>query len=671
MGDDTTNKLWPQVITPIGAEEAMSIQPDEVLSSKMAQGRYRRILELQKVAIHVIDTRYRVIYYNVFARDWAGQMGYTLDETALEKNLFDVFPFLGKTIRKEYELVFDTGRDLVTEERLSLAGKDIFVQIQKIPVVHDRKVAEVITIIRDITDIRETEAQLKSTEERFRTLFEYAPVAYYLSDLKGTFLDGNLAAEELIGYKREEFIGKNYLRTDLIPKDQLPTAAKILAQSVLGKITGPYEIALKHKNRSRVQVEISNIPIKIESKTRILGVAVDISQRKHAQEKEKGMIRGLSLLSDIGTKLVEITKDDNIFQIIGELLHQLIGDSYIGVSDYDDKEGVIEVKALVGHKELVKDILKIMGRDPVGMRLTPDPAAVRERLQTQQLRKIPGGIYEVIFQKLPKSVCAALEKLGHIQAVYSVGFIRKGTIYGTAVIFLRDRDSFEYPELVESFINQVSVTLQRWKAENSIAASLKEKEVLLREIHHRVKNNMQIISSLLRLQASNLSDPDALESLQISQDRIRSMALVHEGLYQSSDLSQIDFAEYVKKLTGHLYSINADSRSQIALHVEIKDISLDINRAVPCGLIINELVTNALKHAFPEGRKGDIFIRLAPLQQGGLSLTVADNGVGVPAEIDIRNTDSLGMQIVGDLVQQLNGTLRVNTKDGTQFTIRF
>jgi two-component sensor histidine kinase len=388
-------------------------------------------------------------------------------------------------------------------------------------------------------------------------------------------------------------------------------------------------------------------------------------------EKESELVRSLRLLSDVGMRLGEVSKDDNIFEIIGELMHKLVGNCYVGVSDFDEKEGVIEVKAVTGHKELFKDILKIMGRDPVGMKLVPDPEAVRERLQTQQLRKIPGGLHEVIFKKLPKSVCTALERLGRIQAVYSVGFIRQGTIYGTAVIMLRDRSEFKHRELVESFINQASVTLQRWKAENRIAASLQEKEVLLREIHHRVKNNMQIISSLLRLQASGLTDPAALASLQISQDRIRSMALVHEGLYRSSDLSRIDFAEYVRKLTGRLFSINARLRTDITLHIEIEDILLDVNRAVPCGLIINELVTNALKHAFPDGRKGDIFIRMAAYKQKGFSLTVADNGVGIPAGIDLRSSDSLGIQIVGDLVQQLRGTLRVNTERGVQFTIRF
>jgi two-component sensor histidine kinase len=149
------------------------------------------------------------------------------------------------------------------------------------------------------------------------------------------------------------------------------------------------------------------------------------------------------------------------------------------------------------------------------------------------------------------------------------------------------------------------------------------------------------------------------------------MALVHEGLYMSADLSRIDFSEYVRKLTMHLFSINSGRSKDITIHTEIEDIFLDVNRAVPCGLIINELITNSLKYAFPDGRKGDIFIRMAPYREKGFSLTVADNGVGVPAEVDLLDSDSLGMQIVGDLVQQLKGTIRINTKQGTQITIRF
>jgi PAS domain S-box-containing protein len=652
-------------------EEMLDDHPEEVLYSKGAQVRYRRILDLQPAAIHVVDAGLRLVFFNTFAKDWAQRLGYSLTEEDLGRNLFDLFPFLGRKARREYQTVFSEGRDLVTEEKIRGPDRNYLVRTQKIPVFQDAKVTEIITIIRDMTDIRETEQRLKSSEERFKLLFEFAPVAYYLSDRKGTFLDGNRAAEELIGYKKEDLIGRSYLQTGLLPKDQRPIAAKILAQAVLGRVTGPYEIELIHKSGGRVVVEVSNIPIKLSGKTRILGIAVDVTQRKLAQEKEKALVKSLRLLSEAGMKLGEVSGDEDIFQRIGEQLHALVGECYVGVSDYHELEGVIEVKALIGAKAYFRDILKIMGRNPIGMRFQPAPEAVQERLQTQQLRKIPGGLHEVTFFSLPKAMCTALERLTQIRAVYSVGFIRQGVIYGTAVIFLRGRETFENRDLIESFIHQASVSLQRWKAEKRIAASLKEKEVLLREIHHRVKNNMQIISSLLRLQSSGISDKRAKAAFQASQDRIRSMALVHEGLYRSSDLARIDFAEYARSLAARLSSLYATRGRTIAFHIDIKDIDLDVNRAVPCGLIVSELVSNALKHGFPEPTKGEIRIRMVRDKRGCLRLSVADSGIGFPAEIDFRKTNSLGLQIVNDLVQQLNGSIRLKANGGTTFIIRF
>ena len=645
--------------------------PEEVLYSRGAQVRYRRILDLQKAAIHVVDRDLRLVFFNANAALWAEGLGYGLSEESLGEKLSTLFPFLNKKHLKEYETVFSEGKYLVTEETQNNGGAEVTSRTQKIPVVQDGRVAEIITIITDRTEIRKTEAKLKRSQERFRMLFEFAPVPYFLSNLKGVFLDGNRAAEELVGYPRKDLVGKTYLSANLLSRDQLPKAAKILASAVLGKVSGPYDLKLRRSDGRKVDIEFSRIPIKLGGKTQILGVAVDVTQRKQAQEKEQRLIKNLHRLSEAGMKLVEISKDDDIFQSIGELLHALVGNCYVGVSDYSEAEGVIEVKSVVGAQDILKDALKIMGRDPVGMRLAPDPQAVKERLSKQRLRRIPGGLHEIIFGKLPQPVCTALEKLGHIKGVYSVGFIRKGIIYGTAVILLRDRETFENPDLVESFINQASVTLQRWKAENANAASLQEKEVLLREIHHRVKNNMQIISSLLRLQSSGISDPEALELFQASQDRIRSMALVHEGLYRSTDLSHIDFAAYVRKLTGRLLTINLEAASRVHIDVDIDDIRLDINRAVPCGLIINELVTNALKHAFPETQTGEIFIRMTQDKRGNFTLSVADSGVGMPPEVNFKETDSLGMQIVVDLVQQLNGTIRMSAGKGTQFTIRF
>ncbi len=218
---------------------------------------------------------------------------------------------------------------------------------------------------------------------------------------------------------------------------------------------------------------------------------------------------------------------------------------------------------------------------------------------------------------------------------------------------------------------QVAVAIQRKRAEEALKASLREKEVLLKEIHHRVKNNMQVISSLLSLQSRHLEDPKAIGMFKDSQHRIRSMALVHEKLYQAKDLSRIDFGQYLQNLIVYLvHSYQIDS-GRIGLKIDVGGAALDINTAIPCGLIVNELVTNALKHAFPGGRKGEVRVALRKGASGLLTLTVGDNGVGWPAEADFRKTETLGMQLVTMLVDQLDGSIDLERKAGTAFRISF
>jgi len=212
------------------------------------------------------------------------------------------------------------------------------------------------------------------------------------------------------------------------------------------------------------------------------------------------------------------------------------------------------------------------------------------------------------------------------------------------------------------------MAISRKRAEDRLKASLKEKDVLLKEIHHRVKNNMQIISSLLRLQSREIEDEKAQQIFQISQNRIRSIALIHETLYQSEDLARIDFESYIRKLTTHLLSIYKPEGAELKLDLEVKKVYLDINKAIPCGLIINELVSNALKHAFPRERGGRIGVRMSE-KEGLFTLVVEDSGVGMPKDLDFRKTGSLGLQIVHDLVQQLEGTVRLDQDKGTSFTI--
>jgi two-component sensor histidine kinase len=220
---------------------------------------------------------------------------------------------------------------------------------------------------------------------------------------------------------------------------------------------------------------------------------------------------------------------------------------------------------------------------------------------------------------------------------------------------------------------QVQAELEsRKRAEEQLKVSLKEKEILLKEVHHRVKNNLQIISSLLRLQSDYIKDEKALTSFKDSQSRIRSMALIHEKLYQSKDLVRIDFADYIRDLTANLLRSYTASSQVIDLSINAKDIWLTIDTAIPCGLIINELVSNSLKHAFPTtNAENRIEIDVHSSTDNKFALTVRDNGVGFPEDLDFQDTESLGLQLVCTFIEQLEGSIELDNTRGTTFIMAF
>lgn len=199
---------------------------------------------------------------------------------------------------------------------------------------------------------------------------------------------------------------------------------------------------------------------------------------------------------------------------------------------------------------------------------------------------------------------------------------------------------------------------------------LKEREVLLKEVHHRVKNNLQVVSSLLGLQAWHFEDTRLRQALADSQNRVLSIALVHENLYRSKDLAQVEFSDYVDSLVDNLPR-SSSAGTDVSVTQDIEKCLLSIETAVPCGLIINELVTNALKHAFPGEGRGSIRVVLRKIDPSNWMLIVADDGVGLPVDIDMRKTTSLGLELVTLLVKQLAGTLEIKRNGGTSFQITF
>ena len=275
----------------------------------------------------------------------------------------------------------------------------------------------------------------------------------------------------------------------------------------------------------------------------------------------------------------------------------------------------------------------------------------------------------------------------HAAQGYKEGDIRGGI---SVSVLLSSYFKIERQNMIASFVGYglllllglVGLGWVTWKLEHSmhkrhlveeqIKESLKEKEVLLREIHHRVKNNMQVITSLLRLQYTRIKDKQDLAIFEESRSRIYSMALVHDKLYQSKNLANIEFKEYVDDLIRNLFTLYRINTNKISLKIEMEKVLLEIDLAIPCGLIINELVTNSLKHAFPQDKKGEIRIALSSVNDEKYELIVSDDGIGMSEDSGFRNTESFGLHLVKMLAEgQLEGKVELSRTEGTGYHIHF
>ena len=738
---------------------------------------------------------------------------------------------------------------------------------------------------------------LESSEDRLRMIFEYAPDAYYLNDLKGNFVDGNKAAEEIIGYKREELIGKNFLKLKLLPPEVIPKVAAILAKNKMGKPTGPDEFYLERPDGRRVPVEIRTFPVKIEGQTRVLGIARDITERKKSEELYRELVEkaGIAILVDdregniiyankkaaeiYGYSLEEmkrqsiqslvhlddrkkvnrhhrnrilgkdapssyefraVRKDgsDRFLEIVAvpNIIEGKIIGSRIYIKDVTErkraaealrkseerfrrlfnrvfdpiiiikKEKIVDVNEaackLLGYsrKELqklyVEDIhpkeemekiteaicraqksgIDFMGetallsregqvipveaggvtfelegktyvmgsfRD-ITEREKAEEAMKKRKHQLELVHRIQNDIpmnmdIETILKAAAESIARSfgynkvsvnLLDQSKNELEYKVGYHKSGTptprghkqkigegLIGKAaelrktiiandvskhpsyVVYYQAESQSELsiPLLIEdqlvgildiqdlnknvftkedvsvlqSVANYLAYVINEKQTEEQLMRSLKDKEVLLREIHHRVKNNLQVICSLLSLQSHNIKGKKNIEMFKASQDRVKSMALIHEKLYQSQDLARVSSREYIHALVTGLYHSYCASPGVVKLKLDVEDISLGVDYAIPCGLILNELVSNSLKHAFPRGKEGRILVILRSGNQNDIELVVSDNGVGLPERMDIRKTKSLGLHLVTILAEdQLHGEIKLNRNKGTEFRIK-
>ncbi|MEH2171009.1 MAG: PAS domain-containing protein [Nostoc sp.] len=346
-----------------------------------------------------------------------------------------------------------------------------------------------------------------------------------------------------------------------------------------------------------------------------------------------------------------------------------IGVVVVEISDRKRAEQMLELQAVIT-RNMAEGICLVRTTDGVFVYANPkfeqmfgyDPG----ELIGQHVSIVNYGDKHNTPEDVNQVICTAV--MEHGEATYEVHNIKKD---GTPFWCSATASVFEHPEYGNVLVAiQQDITEQK-QAEEKIKASLKEKEVLLKEIHHRVKNNLGIVSSLLQMQCRRTQYPVVTAILRDSQNRIASIALVHEKLYCSENLADIDFAQYIPDLTTHLFDSYNVSSSQIQLNIQVENASLDIETAIPCGLIINELVSNALKYAFAGNRGGKIEVKFYQEFESALTLIIRDNGIGLPENFDSKKTKTLGITLVQGLVKQLRGKLEIDSQHGTEFKITF
>jgi len=467
------------------------------------------------------------------------------------------------------------------------------------------------------------EKALRESEERYRGLYDDAPIAYHEYNQEGRIVSVNKRELEMLGYNVDEMVGK-YVWDFVVEKDKAEKSVKGRISGLVPPAKG-LERLFRRKDGTTFPVLIDEVIIKNEA-GRIIGVRssiLDITERKQAEEKLQRSERQLSNavnLAQLGHWELDIasgmfTFSDSFYAIFHTTAEEM-GGYHMSIADYANR---------FVHPD---DMWQVAEETRQAME-TDDPGF--SRYIEHRILYADGGVGDI------------------------------------AVRFFIVKDS--QGKTIKTFGVNQDIT-ERKRAEEQIRTSLKEKEVLLKEIHHRVRNNLTTIASIFSLQSPYLEDKKSKEIFRECENRVRTMSKIHTKLYQSKDLAHIDFGSYLGELSNELFLSYQIDPEAVEFDIQVEDISLDIHNALPLGLLLTELITNSLKYAFPEGRKGILQVNLRR-DNDRMVLSVADDGIGFPEDIDYQKTSTLGLQLVTGLVKQLKGSLELKKGRGTVWIITF
>lgn len=530
------------------------------------------------------------------------------------------FTELGLLLDEEMQLHLDNvshvlkgNKTKISESRfIDKNGEIRYVKTHLTPLNRNNEIFALNLICQDISEHKKAEESLKTSELYYRTIFENTGTATLIAGEDTVISLANTEFEKLSGYLKEELEDKRSLKDFVLEEDleQLMIYHNLRGNDP-DSAPKNYEIRLVNKNGDikDVYVTIDLIPY---TRKRVISF-LDVTDKKRSKKA--------------------LLESENHYR-------KLLENSF---------------DAVVIHSE--------------GKIISANNAAIKLLGVKNPDKYLNKSLFNFVHPKyseiVSKRVQNMLEKDETVPLIEEKFVRPDGTVVYVEVL----ATAFIYngKKAVQVVFRDIS---ERKKAENDIKASLKEKETLLMEIHHRVKNNLQIITSLLDLQANYVDEEEAINVLQESQNRVKSMAIIHEMFYQSTDLTNINFTSYIKNLVHDLF-ISYGAKSNIKFVINSELFLLNIETAVPCGLIVTELVSNSLKYAFPNQEAGKISVTVNS-HEGEFELIISDNGVGFPENIDFKNANvSLGLRLVNVLVKQLDGSIELDKTEGTKFKIKF
>jgi PAS domain S-box-containing protein len=483
-----------------------------------------------------------------------------------------------------------------------------------------RRLLGIGTVARDVSEARRVNDQLRESEERFRLTIDEAPIGMALVALDGRFVRVNRVLCEIVGYSADDLTKLTFQA--ITHPDDLGTDLELAAKLARGEIPR-YQLEKRYlrKDGRVVDVMLSASLLRDHDGAPRVYIAQieDITERKRAEAALRVSEESLSLAMEASDQAL-----------------------------WDWRVATDEVRLSPRYWALI-------GYPPDAQR--PNLAFFQSLIPPDDLRAVQEAIREHLEGKSTRAVI-------EYRVTKATG--EEAWFRGVGRVVARDREG--RPLRMVGVIADITGE-KRFRDER--ARALREKEMLLKEVHHRVKNNLQILSSLFYLQRERTTQESLRTLLDESRNRIQSIALIHEKLYRSEDLARIDFGDYLNELVGWLAGVSGTAPGQVAVRVHAPGVLLDVQQAIPCALIVNELISNVLKHAFPGGRRGEVAVEAGWAAPGVLRLSVADTGVGFPAGVDFRNTDTLGMQLVCSLTTQLRGTVTLDRAGGTRFVIEF